>query len=178
MRLLFIKIIVIIDLTMKEAPLLPSFQAHQRAFSLVELLIVIAIIGIVAAIAIPTMAPLNRRTKVTATAADFRTFGDAFRAFSYLEGGWPPDSHETVPPGVGMEAYLSKGAFERESPIGGRYNWEGPSHYDYAGISLTTTPASVEEMEQLDDILDDGVLTTGFFRLMPNGRYTYVLEYD
>jgi len=140
------------------------------------MLTVIAIIGILASIFMPMISGINGTSKVTATAADFRTFANAFKAYSMLEGGWPPDSHNSIPLGVGMEAYLSAESFNRDAAIGGRYNWEGPDNYTYAGISLTTTSASTEDLEALDDILDDGNLSSGWFRLMGNGRYTLIIE--
>ena len=147
----------------------------SRGFSLVEVLVVVAVIGILVAIAIGVISGVTGRAKVRATASDFRTFQSAFVAYSILEGNFPPDAHNSVPAGVGMEVYLTKESFEREAPISGRYNWEGPDRYPYAGISLTTTNASVGELLDLDRILDDGDLSTGSFRQMANGRYTFVV---
>ena len=145
-----------------------------RGFSLVELLTVITIIVVVASIALPSMGSIRNGAQVCATVADLKNFATAFRAYSMLEGGYPPDTHETIP--AGIEDYLSPSSFEREAPISGRYNWEGPDAYSYAGISLTTTAASEEDLELLDHQIDDGNLATGFFRQTPNGRYTYIIE--
>ena len=146
-------------------------------FSLIEMLVVIAVIGIVAAIAIPSITNIRGSAKVAATAADFKNFAQAFRAHKLLEGEYPPDTREEVPAGT-MYNYLAEGSFEKEAAIGGRYNWEGEAHHPYPAISLTSTPASNEELVALDEILDDGNLSTGFFRWMNHsGRYTYILEY-
>mgnify|MGYP001822359504 CR=1 FL=1 len=150
--------------------------SSERGFSLVEMLVVLAVIGILAALAIPRMSDVTVSASIRATVADFRTFQSAFVAYSIMEGDYPPDSHNSVPAGVGMEAYLTKGAFEKEAPISGRYNWEGPDNYPYAGISLTTTNASISELTAIDHILDDGNLSTGSFKRTPNGRYTFIIE--
>ena len=143
-----------------------------------EMLVVILIIAVMATLFLPMLGVFTEGSEAIATAGDFRTFGNAFRSYMMLEGEWPPDTIEEVPAGVGMEVYLSPESFEREAPIGGRYNWDGPENHPYAGIALTTTPASIEQLEIVDDKLDDGNLNTGFFRRTPNGRYTYILEDD
>ena len=143
-------------------------------FSLVELLTVITIIAIVASIFSPTMGSIRNGAEVGAIVAGLRNFATAFRAYSMLEGGYPLGTHETIPSGV--EVYLAAAAFEREAPISGRYNREGPEAYSYVGISLTTTMASTDDLALVDHQLDDGDLATGFFRQTPNGRYTYTLK--
>ena len=140
------------------------------------MLVVIAIIGILASIAIPSMGTIRERARISATVSDFRNFRTAFYTYSLLKNGYPPDSHNELPRDVGMEEFLPAGSFEREAAISGRYNWEGPDRYAYAGISLTTTSASLSELLGVDEILDDGNLSTGYFRLTANGRYTYIIE--
>ena len=147
---------------------------RTKGFSLIELLTVIAIIAIIVSIFLPSMGSIRNGTEVVATVADLKNFAAAFRTYSLLEGGYPDDTHETIP--SGLEDYLSPQSFEREAPITGRYNWEGPDEYAYAGISFTTTTADTETLTLLDHQIDDGNLTTGFFRQTPNGRYTYILE--
>ena len=153
-------------------------QKRRRGFSLVEMLVVITVIGIVAAIAIPSISSIRQQARVNATVADFKTFRTAIIAYALLENGYPADTHETLPGGAAMQPYLSAAAFEREAPITGRYNWEGPERYPYAGVSLTSTRATLSELKSVDDLLDDGNLSTGYFRFTRNGRYTYIIEDD
>ena len=149
-------------------------RIRERGFSLVEMLVVVVVIGVLASIGLPLIDSFATQSKINGTAADFRTFQSAFLAHSYMERGYPADNHNALP--AGMEKYLSKSAFEKEAPISGRYNWEGPDRYTYAGVSLTTTNASLTELRELDEILDDGNLATGNFRRTPNGRYTFIIE--
>ena len=150
---------------------------NTGGFSLIEMLVVIAVIGIIAAIAVPSVSNVRTSAKVAATAADFKNFAQAFRAHKLLEGEYPPDTREEVPAGT-MYNYLAEDSFEKEAAIGGRYNWEGQEHHPFPAISLTSTSATNGELVALDEILDDGDLTTGFFRRMNHsGRYTYILEY-
>jgi len=153
----------------------PTFR---QGFTLVEIMIVVAIIGLLAAIAIPSFARARERAQATRVANDLVKFGDAFTLYAMEKGTYPADTHLVLPPG--MDAYISQGRWD-DCVIGGGYNWEGPSWgegggYTYAGIALFGTTASESTLEAIDKIIDDGNLSLGHFRLTANGRYTYLLE--
>ena len=147
---------------------------------MIELLVVVAIIGIIAAAALVAFEGTILKARVSSVATDLRAFETGFLAFETDEGSFPPDSHLDppyhLPPGAGMEEYLPAVVWARETPLGGNYNWEGPDNYPYAGISLWSTPAPPSALAMLDDRIDDGDLSQGRFRLMANGRYTWVID--
>jgi prepilin-type N-terminal cleavage/methylation domain-containing protein len=146
--------------------------------SLVELLVVIAVIGIIAAIALPSVTKVTDGAAVSATAADLKNFETAYVAYRSLEGAWPPDSVvATLPDSATMQKYLSAAQFQKTTPLGGNYNWEGPSYHPFAAISVDGATASTALLTRLDSILDDGNPATGYFRRTINGRYTYILEW-
>ena len=54
-------------------------------------MVVVTIISLLAAIAIPAAARIQRKARVTAVINDFRVFAAAFDAYSHQTGGWPPE---------------------------------------------------------------------------------------
>lgn len=64
-------------------------MANRRGFTLIELLIVVAIIGILAAIAVPNFMNARIRAKITRAVADMRNISTAFGAYSTDHGEYP-----------------------------------------------------------------------------------------
>lgn len=70
-----------------------------RAFTLIELLIVVAIIAILAAIAIPNFLEAQVRAKVARVQSEFRTMKTAMFLYQVDTNEWP-DSEDSPPPVV------------------------------------------------------------------------------
>ena len=70
---------------------MPGIARSKRAFTLIELLIVIAIIAILALIAVPNFLEAQTRAKVTRLKADFRTILTAMQAYAVDYGTYPDD---------------------------------------------------------------------------------------
>ncbi|MFA5291400.1 MAG: type II secretion system protein [Phycisphaerae bacterium] len=60
------------------------------AFTLVEILIVVAIVGILAAIAIPLLADQSQKAKETAAKQNLKILRDAIERYAAQHGGTPP----------------------------------------------------------------------------------------
>ncbi len=72
--------------------------ALRRAFTLIELLIVVAIIAILAAIAVPNFLEAQTRSKVSRVKADMRSLATALEAYYVDDNRYPPDFSDTLPP--------------------------------------------------------------------------------
>ena len=64
----------------------------QKAFTLIELLIVVAIIAILAAIAVPNFLEAQTRSKTARAAADMRSLATAIEAYRIDNNRYPPSS--------------------------------------------------------------------------------------
>jgi type II secretion system protein G len=76
-------------MTSETYPVLPRW----RAFTLIELLIVVAIIAILAAIAVPNFLEAQTRAKVTRCMADMRAIGNAIETY-FVDNGKPPQDEQ------------------------------------------------------------------------------------
>ncbi|MEQ8821486.1 MAG: prepilin-type N-terminal cleavage/methylation domain-containing protein [Sumerlaeia bacterium] len=73
---------------------------RSKAFTLIELLIVVAIIAILAAIAVPNFLEAQVRSKVSRVKSDIRSLATAIEAYAVDHNNVPPGSgeHPTNPP--------------------------------------------------------------------------------
>lgn len=148
----------------------------STGFTLIELMIVVAIIGLLAAIALPTYSNFILRSKLTETAAQFGAFARDFNISKQINGKYPNDVSVLVIPTDSPGLAINKTQWETPTLLGGNWNWEGPNNHSYAGISITGSTADEKDFMELDIIIDNGDLSSGKFRKTPNGRYTFILE--
>src|SRR3989441_9161008 len=64
-------------------------RRNQKGFTLIELLIVVAIVGVLAAIAIPNLLTAMQRSKQKRTMADIRTVATASEAYATDKNRYP-----------------------------------------------------------------------------------------
>lgn len=91
-----------------------SAQSFARAFTLIELLIVVAIIAILAAIAVPNFLEAQTRSKVSRTQADFRTMATGLEAYRVDYLHYPPDRDtmgNAIPNGFSLNYLTTPVAF-------------------------------------------------------------------
>ena len=81
---------------------------REKGFTLIELLIVVAIIGIIAAIAVPNLLTAIQRSKQKRSMADIRAIGTALGSYQVDYNGFPTAA--------------ANGNFTRNTLPGGYYN--------------------------------------------------------
>jgi type II secretion system protein G len=75
-------------------------KRNSKGFTLIELLIVVAIIGIIVAIAIPNLLNAIQRAKQKRTMADMRSAGTAAEAYAVDFNHYPAAAAVTLPSGL------------------------------------------------------------------------------
>jgi general secretion pathway protein G len=104
-------------------------RKNQKGFTLIELLIVVAIIGILAAIAIPNLLTAMQRSKQKRTMADMRSIATAWEAYA-----------------TDNNAYSAAGAASSSSTL----TWSSFSDFSYTTLSQILSPTYIRNTPQND----------------------------
>lgn len=145
-----------------------------RGFTLIELMIVVAILGLLLAMALPGFIRARENAQNSRFAADLRVACDAFTEYALNEGHYPADRTPGQMPD-GMEEWLARMHWTRTTPIGGQWDWDYQQFGTQAGVSVYQPTARTAQLQRLDALIDDGDLSSGFFH-QRSGGYIQVLE--
>ncbi|MEM7756337.1 MAG: type II secretion system protein [Planctomycetota bacterium] len=159
-----------------------SRYAHQPArlgFSLIELVLVVAILGIVGAIAIPRVTRAGEDAAARSFVRTMQSFAEGAAVFNGMTGGWPADAAVGAAP-VELAELVDARAWAAETPIGG--NWDAMTNASGVGFAIGVVfggaldARTSTELAKIDRILDDGSLATGNARLFSGTTYGLILE--
>jgi prepilin-type N-terminal cleavage/methylation domain-containing protein len=149
--------------------------ARPFGFTLVEIMITVVIIGLLAAMAIPTVKRVQRRSRDARFISDIRTFAEAFEVYAMKTGAWPPDANRSVVPN-GMSGEFRNADWTGRNSLGGVWDWDYKTNGITAAISTVEVTVDDQEMTQIDAMFDDGNLAKGNFVKSATGRYSYILQ--
>ena len=153
---------------------------RQKGFTLIELLIVVAIIGIIAAIAIPNLLNAINRGRQKRTMADLRSLATAIESYQVDFNFYPKVA--SVGAASAMNGYLSPTYIKRipdadgwNQPLCSQLNADGTTYSVWslgkgaatacAAFTTTTTP-------QTTDFSADIIFSEGRFSQWPEGMQT------
>ena len=150
---------------------------------MVEVMVVVVIIGLLAAAGLPGYRHLTMRSKVTAVENDLRQFSTAIQTYALQNGHWPADgAPQEVPPEL---ATALPSNFGIKTPIGGVYKWNFDVPADGVAVKaaiviLTANGEAVtddqELFEMIDRQMDDGNLETGNIQTGSSNSLVYIVE--
>ncbi|HVT73454.1 MAG TPA: type II secretion system protein [Lacunisphaera sp.] len=157
---------------------------------LVELMVVVTIISMLMAVAVPSYQRVQKRARAGAIVNDFRVFSTVFLAYAHENGAWPAEAAPGVVPTGVTNQDLKIDRWTAPTPIGGHFDWENmqvhpggtsPGGTWRAAIAITDTPDApllidLDLFQQMDQAIDDGNLSTGSFRLGDGNCPIYILE--
>ncbi len=132
---------------------------RQRAFTLIEIAVVVMIIGVLIALTLPGYRRIHLKSQATAVTNDLRSFANSFINYN-LSSGWPSGGYGpgVIPPE--MTGVLSN-AFTQSTPIGGNYEWLVDTGAGKAVLKVSNVNNDVDLLEMVDGMIDDGNLSTG-----------------
>ncbi len=151
--------------------------AHRPGFTLVEILIVVVILGVLAAMVVPQFTQASRTASQNVFINDLRVFADAAWVYKHETGHWLEDSDSGVVP-TDFDAYIEEHKWQRRTPIGGQWDHErdGFGHQSALGVHFGGGDAKDDAyMTEIDERFDDAVLTSGAFRKIDAGRFYRIL---
>jgi prepilin-type N-terminal cleavage/methylation domain-containing protein len=152
---------------------------RRTGFTLIEILIVVIVLGILAAIVIPQFVSATDDAARASFIANIRIFGEAAKRYMLDTGEYLEDSASGTLP-AGWEPYIQELRWTEVTPIGGRWDFELDSFgiKSAYGVHFNGEGDTRDDayMQEIDALIDNGDLTTGPFRKLAGDRYYWVLE--
>jgi general secretion pathway protein G len=139
----------------------PSRRSRQSGFTLVELLLVLVILGILAAIVVPKFSGRTESAQITAAVTQISTFATALDAYEIDIGGYPKGSdglQQLVIQPADTPAW--KGPYLKSDipndPWGNPYIYEYPGRIHTSGYDISSMGPD-KQPGTADDIVNAGI---------------------
>ena len=144
----------------------------QRSWTLIEMVMVIVILGILAATAVVKINDVIQAGRVSKAASDINSIKKAVMSYYGDKGYFPAEVSAGTDPGLAPD-YIE--AWPAETPWNGEYdynygtyanfNYDGTSGNEvYISIDQGSTSLSSTVRTEVDNLLDDGVTSSGNVR--------------
>ncbi len=146
----------------------------KKGFTLIEIMIVVLIVGLLAAMALPVFHRIASNSKTGVFAADIRMLQRAMEEYTLAEGLYPPDTSTGVWQNE-LSGYVSEAFFENETSLGGNWDIEYNDNGVTSAVGVADATSLAEDFVKVDDLIDDGDLSSGRFRQI-NGRYYWIIQ--
>ncbi|MFI4861209.1 MAG: type II secretion system protein [Phycisphaerales bacterium JB063] len=158
-------------------------RINRRAFSLIEIIIVVSVLSILAAIVLPRIAGAKEKANAVAAGQSMMAIAQAAEHYYATHGEWPADrNRRQIPPE--LVPYLPTESFTN-APLNGVWDfdvWLGQSYTaggDKLGVCISIVEGDPSLYEAVDREIDDGDLTTGTIRYCESSpRLVYVLRFQ
>jgi prepilin-type N-terminal cleavage/methylation domain-containing protein len=151
-----------------------SSRRRSAGFTLTEVMIAVMVVAMLASIALPNFFRAQVRARNLIFATSVKKAAEGFEIYAWEHRGYPANSQPGVVP-LGMDDYLQGMAWTEETPLGGKWNWDKNIQGYKAGIGVYQPKATDDQFLMIDEMIDDGDLSTGYFRARAGG-YVYILE--
>lgn len=149
---------------------------RTAAFTLVELMIIVAILADIAVIALPAFLRSRNLAQNTKFIGDLRTASAAFEMYAAENNNYPPAAAAGMVP-TGMSVYLKGFPWSSDNSLGGQWVW-APAYQNCTATIMIQFPSAMDDlrMTDVDTRMDNGILATGAFRECDSTHYYYIIE--
>jgi hypothetical protein len=154
---------------------------------MLELVLVIVILGVLAALAVPRLSNANERSIYTSTWATYRNLAAGVEAYRSVWKSLPQNVNQATSP-PGMAPFIDPRVWARRPPIGGQWDWNGkfaaggvPASL-WVGLppSISITRAGdsrvLPRTAILDRLFDNNNINTGQLRRLHPDHHCYILD--
>lgn len=151
-----------------------------KGMTLVEMILAVSLVAMLAAVMFPAIQAAIRGRENAECVRKLRTAIEAFELYNSEHGSYPRDQivpRETEVPA--MEAYYFPyygiDWWADETDLGGRWDWDVGYHGFAQSISIWHADVSQKQLEEFDNLVDDGDLSAGRLRMV-GSQFHYILE--